>query len=187
MQCRLLLIRHGESALGSQGRYAGHFDTPLTPNGKRQVARLCPRFERHHVHEIYSSDLSRCRDTAEILAGGREIFVTRKLRELDFGAWEGCTHDELIRSAPSRYGRWLAAPHSIHPPRGESLPHLIKRVHSFVRELVRRHQGKTLALVTHGGPIRVLLASDPAEFWSVQVPPASMKLMERFSLREVAS
>lgn len=175
MQCRLILIRHGESVLGSEGRYAGHTDTPLTPKGRRQILRLRPRFKLSRVHRIYSSDLSRCRATAEILADGRTVTFTPKLRELNFGKWEGCTHRQLLRREPSRYRRWIADARSVEPPEGETLVRLAARVRSFVRELIRRHPRKTVALVTHGGPIRILLAGCLRDFWSVKVPPASMR------------
>lgn len=172
MACRLILIRHGESALGAEHRYAGHSNTPLTSKGRLQVVRLRRRFARYRVHQIYSSDLPRCRETAEILVPGRDIIISRRLRELDFGAWEGQTYEELMGRAPTRYSRWLRDPYSVTPPRGETLHHLAKRVRSMVGALARRHANQTLALVTHGGPIRILLCTDPKDFWSVHVPPA---------------
>lgn len=175
MQCRLILIRHGESVLGSEGRYAGHTDTPLTPKGRRQILSLRRRFKLCRVHQIYSSDLGRCRATAEILADGRSINFTPMLRELDFGKWEGCTHRELLRREPSRYRKWIDDPRTIAPPKGETLVRLSARVRSFARELVRRHPRKTVALVTHSGPLRILLARRLRDFWSVEVPPASMR------------
>lgn len=184
MQCRLILIRHGESVLGSEGRYAGHTDTPLTPRGRRQVLRLRRLFRRSRVHQIYSSDLSRCRATAEILSEGKPVTLTRKLRELNFGTWEGRTHRELLRREPARYRKWIADPRTVAPPGGETLVRLTARVRSFARELVRRHPRKTIALVTHGGPMRVLLTGDYRKFWSVKIPSASM---HSFLLPEVAS
>lgn len=177
MRCRLILIRHGESVLGSEGRYAGHTDTPLTPKGRRQILRLRPRFKLFRVHRIYSSDLSRCRTTAEILAGGRTVTFTRKLRELNFGRWEGCTHRDLVRRDPFRYSKWIADPQSVAPPDGETLVHLATRVRALARDLVRRFPRKTIALVTHSGPLRVLRARHLRDFWSVEAPPASMQAL----------
>jgi len=187
MQCRLLLIRHGESVLGSQGRYAGHFDTPLTPKGRRQIARLRTRLDRHQVHHFYSSDLGRCSDSARILAAGRSVTLSKRLREIDFGAWEGRTHDELLRLAPLRYKKWLDDPKSVAPPRGESLHHLKRRIRSFIIEIADRHLGKTVALITHGGPIRILAASTLDDFRSIDVRPASLNILNWPSLEGVAS
>jgi broad specificity phosphatase PhoE len=183
MQCRLILIRHGESILGSEGRLAGNIDTPLTPQGRLQIRRLSRRFKRSRVQHLYSSDLSRCRSTAEILAEGKPVSFTRRLRELNFGAWEGCTHGQLLRRDPSRYRKWIADPRSAAPPRGETLAQLAARVRSFARTVIRRHPEETVALVTHGGPIRVLLARRLRDFWSIDVPLGSM---HRLVLSEVA-
>lgn len=177
MQCRLVLIRHGESVLGSEGRYAGHIDTPLTSRGRRQVLRLRNRFESLQVDRIYSSDLERCRATADLLAPGRQIILSRSLRELDFGRWEGTTHRHLLRTHRSLYEKWLAGSSLVAPPGGETLAHLAARVRAFARRIALRHPSQTAALVTHGGPFRVLLAGARG-FWSVKVPPASMELVE---------
>jgi broad specificity phosphatase PhoE len=172
--CRLLLVRHGESALGAEHRYAGHRDTPLTPKGREQVLSLVQRFRRFRVHQIYSSDLERCRETAKLLAPDSEIVFTSRLRELNFGAWEGRTYQELLARSPVSYRRWLEDPRTVTPPRGESILRLARRIHRFAREIESRHRGGTLALVTHGGPIRVLLRPSLEGFWSLRVPPASL-------------
>ncbi len=171
---RILLIRHGESVLGSRGRYAGHVDTPLSAEGRGQVLRLRRRFRRFRIDRVFSSDLRRCRETAEIIAPGADVTFTEQLRELSFGRWEGWTSGECARRYPSRYGRWLDDPRSGAPPGGESLDHLARRVGGFVRRVVHRFPGRTVALITHGGPIRVLLVRNLADFWTVDVPPAAL-------------
>lgn len=108
-----------------------------------------------------------------------EIIVTKRLRELNFGTWEGHTHDEIIRRAS--YRRWLEDPLSVTPPGGESVLHLARRVRRCVAEIVRRHPNGTVALVTHGGVIRVLLAPDLRDFRSAPVPPAGMTVREEAS------
>jgi broad specificity phosphatase PhoE len=170
LQARLVLIRHGESVLGREGRYAGHGDTPLTPAGQRQILALRPRFAPFRGDFIFSSDLRRCRETAELLAPGRVVRFSERLRELDFGAWEGLTAEECRRRDPDRFGRWMRSPQSTRPPGGESMDQLWSRVRTFATHLARRHAGRTLTLITHGGPIRALLAPDPTAFWKVSAP-----------------
>lgn len=174
-RARLLLIRHGESVLGRDRRYAGHSDTPLTPEGRRRVRRLRPRFERLRPDVILCSDLRRCRDTAALLAPGRRVRATALLREIDFGAWDGLTAEECRRRDPARFDRWMRDPESTRPPGGESLSAMRRRVRGLVRSLVRRHPGRTLALVTHGGPIRALASGD---FWSLKPEPGGMIEMD---------
>jgi len=181
---RILLIRHGESILGSRGRYAGHVNTPLSAEGRGQIMRLRRRFRRFRIDRVFSSDLRRCRETAEILAPGADVIFTKQLRELSFGRWEGWTSDECARRYPSRYGRWLDDPRRITPPGGESLDQLAQRVGAFVRRVARRFPGRTVALITHGGPIRVLLVRNLADFWTVDVPPAALIVHPRSGVRE---
>ena len=171
---RLLLIRHGESVLGRAHRYAGHRDTPLTTLGRAQAADLRTPLQKFEPDLVYSSDLRRCRDTAALLAPDCAIRVSERLRELDFGAWDGLSADACRRRDPERFDRWMRDPWSTRPPDGESLAQLWNRIRTFVAGLVRRFPDRTLALVTHGGPIRVLLARHRSTFWSTDVPPASV-------------
>lgn len=167
---RLLLIRHAESTLGASGRFAGHRDPPLSPRGRRQALRLARRLRR--VDAFYSSDLTRCRQTAALIARGRPVTLSRSLREMHFGRWEGLAYAECARRFPRLHARWVADPASFTPPGGEPLRHMARRVRRFARTVARRHPGATVALVTHGGPIRVLTRSLEI------VEPASLRVLE---------
>lgn len=171
---RLILVRHGQSVLGRAKRYAGHRDTPLSPEGRDAISRLRARFRRLAPDVIFSSDLRRCVQTARILSPSGEIHRSARLRELDFGAWDGRTAEACRRRDPRRFERWMRDPWSARPPRGESLSLLHARVRAFVNSIARRFPNRTLALVTHGGPIRALLASDRTDFWDVEVPPGAL-------------
>lgn len=175
---RLFLIRHGESALGVQRRYAGHVDCPLTARGRREVLDLLPLFRRHDVSRIYSSDLRRCRETARILAGDRPVYFTRHLREMDFGLWDGLTSEQIRATHSDLYTAWINEPSQVTPPGGESLISVARRVRGFAGHLAWRHPEGSFALVTHGGPVRLLLSRDPSDFWSKEILPASLTLLE---------
>ena len=174
MTARLLLLRHGESVLGAQNRYAGRLDPPLTQEGRRQVERLRRRFLRFRVDHVFTSDLRRCRETAELLVPGATVVCTKRLREMDFGAWEGLTPSECLRMSPSLYQCWLEDPRSVSPPGGEPLDRFAGRVLSFADRVAARFSGKTVALVTHGGPIRVLLDPGLRDLPHLYVPPAGL-------------
>ncbi len=178
MAARLLLIRHGETVLGAQNRYAGRLDTPLTANGRKQVLDLRPVFDQHSIDRIYSSDLERCRETTRLLAPDREVVYSASLRELAFGKWEGRTCEEINREQGELYRRWMCDPLQVSPPDGESLVELSRRVTRFVGEIARDAPSSTIALITHGGPIRVLLEPDLSRAWSVAVPYASLIVHE---------
>ncbi len=170
----LILIRHGESLLGRARRYAGHRDTPLSPEGKRQIAKLRGRFHKLRPDVVISSDLRRCRQSADILAPGARVGTSDRLRELDFGDWDGLTSTTCRRRNPARFDRWMRDPWSVRPPRGEKLTQLWTRVRDYVSDLARRHRGATVAIVTHAGPIRALLASAPEKFWDTSVPVGAL-------------
>jgi len=175
---RLILIRHGETVLGAQDRYAGHSDTPLTPRGRRQIVRLRRTLARLRPVRIYCSDLPRCRETAALLFPGRTVAVTRRLREIDFGRWEGRRRAEIRRTEGEVYRRWLEDPSRGRPPGGESVPELRRRVRRFASDLARRHPRGTVVLVTHGGVIRALTLRDYASWWSTPVPTAGVWTVE---------
>jgi len=175
---RLVLVRHGESVLGRQRRYAGHTDTPLHPSARRALADVRRRLGRLNPHRVFSSDLLRCRETAEAVAPGRDVVLSPRLRELHFGRWEGLTAAECRARHPRLFETWSRDPLRHAPPGGESLRRHRTRVRAFVAGLARRFPGRTVALITHGGPIRTLLAGRPEEFWTSNVPPGSLHVLE---------
>src|SRR6185503_5903068 len=107
MPAQLILVRHGESVLGKAKRYAGHRDTPLSTRGRAQVSRLRRRFKKLQPEVVVSSDLRRCLQTARLLAPDSEIHATSRLRELDFGEWDGRTAEAARRRNPPRFDRWM--------------------------------------------------------------------------------
>ncbi len=180
---RLILIRHGESVLGRAKRYAGHRNTPLSPEGRAQASRLRSTFGRLRADLVFSSDLERCLETARLLAPGAPLHTSARLRELDFGSWDGLTARTCRRRDEERFDRWMRDPWSTRPPGGESLRRLCSRVRTYVASLIHRFPGRTLAIVTHAGPIRALVAPDPSRFWSVDVPPAAMIAVDGSRIR----
>src|SRR3954452_24611267 len=92
----LLLVRHGETDWNAEGRLQGHTDRPLNEYGRRQAKELAARLAGGHVDAIYASDLSRARETAEIVGErlGLTVVIDPDLRETNWGTWEGLTGDE---------------------------------------------------------------------------------------------
>ncbi len=153
----ILLARHGETDWNAQHRWQGHSDTELNDAGREQARRLAEGLGR--VDALYSSDLSRARETAEILAGtiGVEVRFDQRLRERGFGAWEGLTTEEIESSFPDEQRRWRAGigagAHNAEP-----FEAFAARVGSFVEEIGQRHVGEEVLVVAHGGTIRVVHA-----------------------------
>ncbi len=160
----VLLARHGETEDNRQPlRFQGWRDTPLNDTGRRQAAELAERIAGDGIASLWSSDLSRARETAEIV-GARLALRPRldwRLREANRGDWEGRLFEDVAREEPERYAAWMRAGADWRFPGGESLAEQQARVAAGVEDA--RAAGELPGLlVCHGGSIRVMLClSDP--------------------------
>jgi 2,3-bisphosphoglycerate-dependent phosphoglycerate mutase len=154
----ILLVRHGETDWNRERRIQGQSDPPLNDLGREQSRTLAGRLASEEIDAIYSSDLRRARETAEILADelGQPVVLDPELRELDFGPWEGHTVDELHARFPEAFERWLAGGVAEWNG-GETHDAMADRIRGAVRRLAATHAGESILLVAHGGPVRVLL------------------------------
>ena len=139
----LLLVRHGETDWNADGRLQGHTDRPLSDYGRRQARELAGQLEDEgeELEAIYSSDLARARETAEIVAGrlGLPVVLDADLREKDWGTWEGLTAVERDRVEFV----------------GESAEAHQERILRALRRIAERHPGdRRVLVVTHGGSMR---------------------------------
>lgn len=156
---RVILARHGEVDPAWHGRIYGSLDVPLSPGGRRQSERLAEALASLGIDEVVSSGLQRTEDTAAHLRA-RLGTVRRddpELRELDRGSWAGLSQDELERREPGAWASWFGAPAASRPPGGESLEDLLRRVEPRLEHWVRECPGGSLAIVTHGWVVRVLV------------------------------
>ena len=153
----LILVRHGETDWNAQHRWQGHSDTELNDAGREQARLLAKGLDRADV--LYSSDLARARETAEILAAtiGLEVRLDERLRERGFGSWEGLTTEEIESSFPAEQERWRAGI-GAGADDAEPFEAFAARVDSFVEDVARRHADETVLIVAHGGTIRVVHA-----------------------------
>ncbi len=161
---RLYLARHGETDDNRQPiRVQGFSDTPLNDTGRRQAAELSERAASLGLASLWSSDLSRARETAETV-GRRVGLVPRldgRLREANRGRWEGRVFVDIEREEPELYGAWRRAGENFRFPGGESLRDQLDRVKAALQDIRRSGELPALA-VCHGGSIRVMLCDrDP--------------------------
>ncbi|MEW6104922.1 MAG: alpha-ribazole phosphatase [Bacillota bacterium] len=159
MATRVFLVRHGETEWNAARRYQGHHDVPLSPAGERQAERLALRLMREKFAAVYTSDLSRAVATARAIARphGVPVVQLRELREIDVGEWEGMSFDELERARPADVARWLEDTVNNPIPGGESYASLRDRVVPKVMELVRAHPDASFCVVSHAGPVKMVL------------------------------
>ncbi|HYG58537.1 MAG TPA: histidine phosphatase family protein [Symbiobacteriaceae bacterium] len=171
---KLYLVRHGETAGNIQHRYVGWQDPPLTRHGLRQAEALARALASEPVTAVYSSDLTRAQQTARPIAACLDLPVQTRmaLREVSFGQWDGLTYDEIQARDPAHLEAWLADPERVAPPGGETLAQLRARL------LTALPIAEGALLVTHGGPIRTLVAHFTGRpFWDLQVPPGSVTVL----------
>ncbi|MBN1265586.1 MAG: histidine phosphatase family protein [Anaerolineales bacterium] len=155
---RLILIRHGTTIWNSQNRFIGTTDLPLDENGKRQAKQLASHLTRDIPDVIYSSNLKRAAETAAIIAEScsLEPVLDPRLREIDFGIWEGLTLDEISLSYSSEYARWTAG---IPVPNMNIEPSdsLLVRAGSFLHHIRTNHRGDTVLTVSHGAIMQAII------------------------------
>ncbi len=171
---RILLVRHGRTEDAAARRYSGRRDVPLDEYGREQARILAGRLAGEAIDLALTSDLARAVLTAGIILGGRPVSAVPdpRLREIDFGLWEGLTHEEILARDGEAYRRWLDDPMAPIPS-GECLPSMVERVLGCLTEAAGACGGTVLA-VAHGGPIAaVLCLADGAPFrgFRGKIPP----------------
>jgi probable phosphoglycerate mutase len=153
------IVRHGQTNWNILGKTQGHGNSDLTAKGIEQATELAESIVNYPIDYIYSSDLGRAVQTAQILGDKLNIKVeeTEALREMGFGEWEGLLIDEIKANYANVYATWRNEPHLAQIPGGETL-HLIKdRVDSFIQSLNEKYDNKHILLVTHSVTVRVML------------------------------
>ena len=154
---RLPLIRHGLTAWNLSGRFQGTSDVPLSDAGRQQARRLRPHAARlERVDVVVSSPSRRALETAQLAFPERTPLPEARVRELDFGVFEGRTFDQNQRHPAWRW--WTADPYERPAPRGESYRMLQARAVAWLDEARARWSGSHVALVCHSGTVQMLLA-----------------------------
>ena len=153
-----LLVRHGQTEMSVQGRFAGRGDVPLTPRGVEQATAVAARLTGRPVDLVVTSPLSRARDTARVVAdaSGVPLAVDDDLAETDFGAWEGLTFAAVMASWPAELAAWQRDADAA-PPGGESFGAVARRVNGALDRLLAEHEGQTIVVVSHVTPIKTLV------------------------------
>lgn len=188
----LIVLRHGETDWNKERRIQGQTDIPLNARGRQQAeaaaTRLSERAADYRLSaeagrespRLVSSDLLRCRQTAEPIARARDLAVewVPGWRERHYGVFQGLTRHDIRREHAELHSRWQAREPDFSLPGGESLRAFHARVASALTDLLTRHAGRTVVLVTHGGVLDILylMARDwPIEAArDVEVPNASL-------------
>ncbi|WP_284579434.1 bifunctional RNase H/acid phosphatase [Streptomyces sp. 2P-4] len=178
-----VLLRHGETALTPQKRFSGSggSDPELSAAGRRQAYAVAEALAaRGTVQTVVSSPLRRCRETAQAVADrlGLRVTVEEGLREVDFGAWEGLTFGEVQQRYPDDLQAWLDSPKAAPTGGGESFAAATRRISAARDRLLAAHRGRTVLLVTHVTPVKILvrlaLGAPPESLFRMELAAASL-------------
>ncbi|HKK33855.1 MAG TPA: histidine phosphatase family protein [Desulfomicrobiaceae bacterium] len=155
----LFLLRHGPVIRDTPWRYTGTRDVPLSTAGYVRAALWAERLRNTGFTAVYTSDLSRCRETADIVCLDRSVppVPAPALREIDLGVWDGLSKDEVRARFPGEYEARGSDMADFRPPDGESFRDVQVRALAFLSDLPL-DQGNILA-VTHAGVIRAILCA----------------------------
>lgn len=157
---RILLIRHGRVAWNAKSAYTGWTDVPLDECGREEAALVAQRLKTVNLAAVYSSDLCRARNTAEIIASQHPLGVEIEpnLKEVNYGEWEGLSIDE-VKNAYGEvfYKSWADDPERVRIPGGETFGELRDRAVPAIKRIASLHPGGIVAIVAHRSVNRVLI------------------------------
>ena len=159
----LVLIRHGETEENRSGIILGQKHGNLTQEAKQDIKRLRKELERIKIDIVYTSDLKRCVETAKILFEHRDIktILESRLREINFGIYQGQKYSSIQDNYLNDLNKKF--------PNGESNNDFIKRVISFINDLIDDNNNRTAALVCHSGTISIIKSSAKQISYSVEI------------------
>jgi broad specificity phosphatase PhoE len=189
---RLLLIRHGTTKLHANDRFWGKTDLPLSDVGIKEAKQLQSRLAKEKINACFSSTLSRALATAKIIANEHKVKIITcdELNECDFGDIEGLVFKEIEIRYPI-LAKKLVNGTAVNFPGGESLNQLNARVKTFFRRLKNIKANDTAAIVSHGGPLRLivcnLLGIDIKHWQQIRIDRASLSIIETYSQTAILS
>lgn len=181
---RLLLVRHGQTALSREDIFCGVTEVPLTATGRIQAQCLAERLRGERIEALYSSPQQRALETAAPIAAALalEIQTRDALREMDFGRWENRSRVDIAREYPRELAVWERGSWMARPPGGETQQAVIARIVPCILELLAAHAGQTILLVSHKSALRLLvghlLNMSLADSRGLQLDPASLSALQ---------
>ena len=170
---QLFLVRHGRTGWNKEGVFRGTKDVPLDEVGKEEALLVGGRLKGEAIRAVYSSPLSRAKETAQAIAEfhSLEVQCLDDLIDLHFGEWEGLSLKEVQKQYPDLYQEWLKTPHQVCFPGGEGLAAVRSRSTGAIEDIITRHPQEAVALVSHRVVLKVLICAllglDNSHFWNI--------------------
>ena len=184
---RILLVRHAQTKLNKDDRFWGKTDLTLSDYGEWQAAKLRDRLAEETIDAVYTSTLSRARQTAEIITSGHDCTTTAcdEIDEVNFGFIEGLTYDEIKQQHPDLAEKLSGFGTIVRFPGGETFNDLNERVKLFVEKLAGHQPDETVLIVSHGGPLPLIichLLAIGTEHWrKIWLELASLSIINTYS------
>jgi broad specificity phosphatase PhoE len=173
----LWLVRHGQTDWNVSGRWQGQSPhaPPLNAAGRAQAEALRAQLDLSQLDAVYTSDLARARETADIIAAGTAlpVHVDPRLREINLGHWEGMASEAIARRFPAELAERERDPAGARAPGGECAADVAARVWAAADDIARAHPQGTVLVVSHGLALATLLCRAQAlglEYVYTQVP-----------------
>jgi len=169
----IILVRHGETDWNVAEVFRGRVDVALNATGIRQAELLAEYLSHMELAAVYSSPLQRALRTAEVIAERNrlEVAVAPGLIDIDYGEWQGLSHEEVKARYQELYASWVDHPERVRMPAGESLDEVRQRALAVVEEVLLRHSG-SIVLVSHRVVNKVLICAllelDNSHFWNIK-------------------
>jgi len=180
----LYLVRHGQTAWNREEVFRGRADIPLNEMGRKEALLTGQYLRGVSMNSIYSSPLSRALETAEAIARyqGKEVQVLEGLTDIDFGGWQGISHEVVRERYTELYRQWRESPHLVRLPEGESLEEVRERALGAIQGVIRDHVGETLVMVSHRVVNKTvicgLLGLDNSHFWQIGQDTGCINILE---------
>ena len=194
MTTSIILVRHGQTAWNAAEVFRGRIDIELDETGLKQAELLAEYLGQRELEAVYSSPLKRAVQTAEAIARhhGLVVEIAPGLNDMDFGEWQGLSLQEVKTRFNELFAAWVSDPHQVRMSSGESLDEVRQRALSVVNQVVDKHEGKVVVLVSHRVVNKVLICAllglDNSHFWDVRLDTCGMTTFEfadgRFVLAE---
>lgn len=144
------ILRHGEARSNKEqfvSSWPEKVNNPLTEKGKKQVKKIIPKLKRENIDLIFSSDLLRCKQTAEMISKSSKFKIKfdKRLRETNVGIFNGRTVEEWENFFKNKKERFIK-----RPPKGESKRDVYKRMLDFIKEINKRYTNRSILIISHG-------------------------------------
>ena len=158
---RIYMVRHGATQLSAEDRFAGAVNVELSDEGVHQVKQLAKRLAGDAITAVYCSPMDRTVHTASILAKPLNLPLIHReaLREIHHGHWEGMRRADVEAQFPEEYAAWEEDPFTFAPEGGEAGVNVIARALPVLREIVLKHRGENVLLVSHKATLCLVISS----------------------------